>query len=162
VVLAAVGALHPAVLPRAINLALRLMGRETADLTYRWGPLLGLTACQLALWCVMGVGLWVLAAGLGVPLPLVPLSAANALAWAAGFLSCIFPGGLGVREVVLAKLLGPSASSGAAMSLALASRAWLLCAELAGAAGVWLSGVISQAGKAPPGGTGDADPREEA
>jgi len=133
--------LHPAVLPRAVNGALRLLRRPTTEFRYRWSAAVPLLACYFALWPFWGAGLWLLAAGLGLSTPLIPLISGNALAWVAGFVSFIFPGGLGVREYVLARLLGPSAS-GVAMSIALVSRAWLLGAELAWPAGVWIQRIV--------------------
>ncbi|MBM3471660.1 MAG: hypothetical protein FJX75_00125 [Armatimonadetes bacterium] len=139
----AFGVLHPAVLPRAINAGLRLLKRPTAEFRYQWSAAVPLLVCYFVLWALWGSGLWLLAAGLGLQAPLLPLVTGNALAWVAGFLSFIFPGGLGVREYVLARLLGPSAS-GVAMSIALVSRAWLLGAELAWPVGVWVCKIIAR------------------
>ncbi|MBM3498335.1 MAG: hypothetical protein FJX74_06655 [Armatimonadetes bacterium] len=134
--------LHPSVLPRAINGALRLLRRPTAEFRYQWSAAAPLLACYLATWLLWGVGVWLLAGGLGLRAPLAPLMGGNALGWVAGFLSFIFPGGLGVREYVLARLLA-SAAPGVAMSIALVSRAWLLGAEVAWALGAWLGGLAA-------------------
>jgi hypothetical protein len=147
----AFGVLHPAVLPRAINAGLRLLKRPTAEFRYHWSAAVPLLACYFCLWALWGAGLWLLAAGLGLEAPMLPLVTGNALAWVAGFLSFIFPGGLGVREYVLARLLGPSAS-GVAMSIALVSRAWLLGAELAWPMGVWVYKAIARSGRSADGG----------
>jgi len=147
----ALGVLHPAVLPRAINAALRLLKRPTAEFRYQWSAAVPLLACYFCLWALWGVGVWLLAAGLGLQAPVLLLVTGNALAWVAGFLSFIFPGGLGVREYVLARLLGSSAS-GVAMSIALVSRAWLLGAELVWPLGVWVYKAIARSGRSADGG----------
>ncbi len=135
--------LHPRVLPRAINGGLRLLRRPTAEFRYEWAAAFPLVGCYLGLWLLWGMGVWLLAAGLGLEAPVAPLVTGNALAWVAGFLSFIFPGGLGVREYVLAQLLA-SAAPGVAMSIALVSRAWLLGAEVAWAAGAWVGRVVNR------------------
>ncbi len=137
VVLASIAVLHPAILPRAVGLALRLLGREPVPLTYELRAVVPLAGCYLAFWAVAGLGVWLLGRGLGLDMPVVPIIAGFCLSWAAGFLSFIFPGGLGVREAAFAKLLGAAASPGTAWSLALASRVWMLVLELLGALFVW-------------------------
>jgi uncharacterized membrane protein YbhN (UPF0104 family) len=121
-----------------------MLGRPAAEFTYEWPAAVPLVACHLALWGLWGLGLWLLVAGLGLSAPIIPLVTGNALAWVAGFLSFIFPGGLGVREYVLARLLDPAAS-GVAMSIALVSRAWLLGAELAWGGAAWARRVVIRA-----------------
>ena len=138
VVVVSVAALHPAILPRAIGWVLTLMGRKPPPLQYDLRRLAPLLLCYLGLWGMSGLGVWLLAQGLGLDLPVVPVTAAYALAWAAGFLSFIFPGGLGVREIAFAKLLGSYAGASEAMSIALVSRAWILVPELLGATLVWV------------------------
>jgi uncharacterized membrane protein YbhN (UPF0104 family) len=136
-VLVCCGLLHPALLPRAINALLVRLGRHAPPFSYRLSAVVPLVACYLVFWCVTGAGLWLLGLGLGLRLSVITLTAAYAVSWAAGFLSMIFPGGLGVREYALARLLGPAVPAGAAMSVALASRAWILAAELLVACAVW-------------------------
>jgi uncharacterized membrane protein YbhN (UPF0104 family) len=148
--------LHPRVLPRAIRGVLRMLGRPASEFAYEWPAAVPLVACYLAVWGLWGLGLWLLAAGLGLSAPIIPLVTGNALAWVAGFLSFIFPGGLGVREYVLARLLGPAAS-GVAMAIALVSRAWLLGAELAWGCGAWVRRVAIRARKSRTGANGGTD-----
>jgi len=131
------GLLHPALLPRLIRLVLARTGREAPPFDYRLSGLVPLVACYLAFWAVTGVGLRLLGSGLGLQIPLLALTAAYAVSWAAGFLSLIFPGGLGVREYALSQLLGPTVEAGAAMGIALASRAWILVVELLVGCVVW-------------------------
>ena len=137
VVLVGCGLLHPALLPRLIRAVLARVGREAPPFDYRLSGLVPLVACYLAFWAVTGVGLRLLGSGLGLRIPLLALTAAYAVSWAAGFLSLIFPGGLGIREYALSQLLGPAAEAGAAMSIALASRGWILAVELLVGCVVW-------------------------
>jgi uncharacterized membrane protein YbhN (UPF0104 family) len=153
--------LHPRVLPRAIRGVLRMLGRPAAAFTYEWRAAVPLVACYVTLWGLWGGGLWLLVAGLGLSAPIVPLVTGNALAWVAGFLSFIFPGGLGVREYVLARLLGPGAS-GVAMTIALVSRAWLLAAELTWGGGAWVRRVAIRARRSATGADGGTDPGTQA
>jgi len=153
--------LHPAILPRAVNGGLRLLGRRTTELEYQWPAVAPLLGCYFVLWVLWGAGLWLLVAGLGLQEPIVPLITGSALAWVAGFLSFIFPGGLGVREYVLARLLDPTAS-GVGMSIALVSRAWLLAAELAWAGIAWVHRVAVRSRRSGQGDDGGTDARDEA
>jgi len=138
VVLLSIAALHPAVLPRAVGFALRLMGRRPVALHYQVRAVVPLAGCYLAFWGATGLGVWLLGRGLGLNAPLVPVIAVFCLSWAAGFLSFIFPGGLGVRETAFTTLLGVWVGQGAALSLALVSRGWMLALELLGALFVWI------------------------
>ncbi|MGQ9732697.1 MAG: lysylphosphatidylglycerol synthase domain-containing protein [Candidatus Zipacnadales bacterium] len=130
--------LHPAVLPKAVSGMFRLAGRAPIALCYDWSQVLPLLGCYVMFWCISGIGLWLVGQGVGLPLGLAPLTAGYALSWVIGFLSFIFPGGLGVREYAFARFLAPTIELGAAMSIALISRAWLLVAELVCAVGVWV------------------------
>ena len=132
--------MHPRVLPWILNAIFVRIGREPVELRYRLPAIAKLVGCYLVLWCVTGLALHVMGRGLGVSLSWVALAAGFALSWAIAFLSFIFPAGIGLREVVLAKLLGPAADAGVAMGIALASRAWILAAELACALAVWIVG----------------------
>lgn len=137
VVLGCCALLHPALLPRAISAILARLGREAPPFEYRLAAVAPLAACYVAFWCLSGIGVWLLGLGLGLQIPLVALTAAYAVSWAAGFLSIIFPGGLGVREYALALVLVPAADPEAGMTIALASRAWILAVELGLACAVW-------------------------
>lgn len=132
-----VAVFHPKILPSVTNAVLSKAGRPVTELRWRWAKLVPLFGCYLVTWLLWGVGLWLLVTGLGLKAPLGPLITGNALAWVAGFVSFVFPGGIGIRELLLAKLLAPAPLS-LAMTIALVSRAWLLGAELAWPAGFWL------------------------
>jgi len=73
----------------------------------------------------MGIASDILARGLfGVPESRIGLLTGSfAIAWVAGFLTPGSPAGLGVRETILLKILGPIYGTGAAVGLAVALRA---------------------------------------
>ena len=86
----------------------------------------------LLLWCVYGLAFFLLIKSL-FPLEwhLLPaIVASYALAWTAGFLSFVTPGGLGVREGALSLLLAPYLPPATAMLVALLSRVWSIAADL--------------------------------
>ena len=86
-------------------------------------------------WLWWGLGLCLLVQPL-YPLPLATapiLSARFALAWITGFLAIVTPSGLGVRELVMAKLFAPLLPAPAALALPLLARLWLVTCELLGA-----------------------------
>ncbi len=87
---------------------------------------------------VMGLGFAVhggaLVLGLGLDVPVGAAAAAFALAWAAGFLFVISPGGLGAREAALVVLLGAWLAPAEIAVAAVFSRIIFLVADAAGAA----------------------------
>jgi uncharacterized membrane protein YbhN (UPF0104 family) len=109
-------------------------------------------------WVVAGLAFGVFAASVYRPagghLPL--LVAAYAAAYAAGFLSLLTPGGLGVREGVLVLLMAAVMPAGIAAVVAVLARVWMMAVELLGS-------VVAQvvAGRGPrsePGSSAAADP----
>jgi len=137
-ILGAIG-LHPKFLNTAANFALRLAKKDPVkiDVPYREILLLGLLLMAgwlfhglSAVACVKAIGI-APAAGLGTH------TAFFALAWVLGFLSFLTPGGLGVREGVLALLLGTIYPLEIAIAVSLISRlAWSL-GEAAMAGSLW-------------------------
>jgi hypothetical protein len=104
----------------------RRRGRKVSD----WNGLLkattGAGACYLVFFLAAGMILWLLTVGLGEAgsLPAAAqVIACFAVAWLAGFVTPGAPGGLGVREAVLAALLadrlGPSTAATAGLALRL-------------------------------------------
>jgi uncharacterized membrane protein YbhN (UPF0104 family) len=84
-------------------------------------------------WVLIGLQLWLLVRNLaagGAHVLLLALGA-NALAWAAGVLIVVFPGGVGPRELVLVATLAPVMPHGVALTTALVSRVVLTASDLA-------------------------------
>ena len=97
-------------------------------------------------WVVAGLAFGVFAASVyrpaGAHLPL--LVAAYGAAYAAGFLSLLTPGGLGVREGVLVLVLAAVMPAGIAAVVAVLARVWMMVVELLGS-------VVAQAVAGRPG-----------
>lgn len=91
-------------------------------------------------WAVYGVAFgWLASAALGAPLTLLPaLAAAHGLAFAAGLLAVVVPGGLGVREAALWALLATWWPASVSAAFSLLARLWSLAAELT----VWAIAVV--------------------
>jgi uncharacterized membrane protein YbhN (UPF0104 family) len=98
---------HPAVLNRGLNLALRTTGQREMELSWRYSYLLGQLGLWAVFWFVNGVAHYFLIGSIypsSLP-PLPVLAGVFAISWAAGFLSLVTPSGLGVMEGTLALLL---------------------------------------------------------
>lgn len=135
VVATAVLAVHPRFLNRALGLAGRFVPSGVLRWEGSWRHGLSLLGLHVVSWLVQGLAFVVFAyAILELPADAWPvLIGANALAMVAGMLAFPVPAGLGAREAVLALLLAPYAPLGAAALVAVASRLWIICAELVGA-----------------------------
>ena len=150
--------LHPPVLNRALNSALRLARRGTLPQPVTRRPLLHALGWMVMSWIAFGVSTWALAADLGasggIARQLLVCTGGFALAWAAGFLVVFVPAGAGVREAALVLTLSPILGAGSATLLALISRLAFTTADLfwAGVAAVLRRG----APRIPPAGGPDA------
>jgi glycosyltransferase 2 family protein len=136
VVVGAAAALAAVFRRRLLGLARRrLPGLDPAGLTPSAGTVVLLVAGYAVYWAVTGLAFAALVASVhplaAADVPLVV--AAYAAAYAAGFLALLTPAGLGVREGVLVVALAPVLPAGPALAVALASRAWMMVVELAGA-----------------------------
>ncbi len=99
--------LHPIVLERSLNLALRLARRPPLRLDLRYADILLLLAWYAATTALSGLSLCLVVAGLtSLPLAHWPMVIGVAAgAWAIGYLSFLTPTGLGVREGAMTALL---------------------------------------------------------
>jgi hypothetical protein len=99
--------LHPALVSRGVNLALRLTGQPETELTWSYSYLLGQLGLWGGFWLVNGVAYHFLIRSIvSSPLPEVfVLAGIFSIAWVAGFVSLVTPAGLGVMEGTLAFLL---------------------------------------------------------
>jgi uncharacterized membrane protein YbhN (UPF0104 family) len=127
-----VAAVHPRVLTRLLNTALRLMRRPPLERGLGWRGASEGFAWMIAVWALYGVQVWLLATELGGSGPkLLPLSiGAFAVAWTAGFLFVVAPAGAGVREAGIVLFLAPTTGVANATVVALASRALLTLADV--------------------------------
>ncbi len=129
--------MHPVVLRRPVAFLARKLGRADVELRASYASLLGITLCYTLSWVAFGVGLYCLsAAGGTTPASVWDCVGAYALAWVAGFVSIVAPGGLGVREATLGALLSRQLGGPPAMALALLARVWVTVGEIICAAAV--------------------------
>jgi hypothetical protein len=124
--------LHPKVLPWVLDQALRLVGREPARVRLAGRAMLQGGLWSLAVWFTLGLHIYVLIASLGAEGWKAVGAAVGgmALAWAIGLIVIPAPAGAGVRDTVLVLTLSPLVGPTAALTVALASRMLLLCADL--------------------------------
>jgi len=137
----AVTIVHPKVLKWGLAQYQRLMSsgdgevnsdREVYGIRLQYRDTLQILVIYVVQALLIGVAFYFLARAL-VPLPLnlMPfVTGVFALAWLIGFVSLFAPGGLGVREGVLAYLLGPTVTEPTAIVIAVLSRVWLMASEL--------------------------------
>ncbi len=122
--------------PRILSRSKRWLARAGVDIEpYPCSAriMAGLFAIALLNWVVNGAFLYALVAGVTqTPLALLPhVSAIMAVAWAAGFLVLVVPGGLGVREGTMIVLLARLIPEPAAIAVSVLARILMLAAELA-------------------------------
>jgi uncharacterized membrane protein YbhN (UPF0104 family) len=130
-------ALHPAIFSRALKWAFRLARVDHEPPRLGYGITLGLVALYAVSWLVAG------AAFQCFTYALVSNAGGNTLTYAgaysaasiAGLLVLFAPGGIGVREGVLAFLITPFVGPGNAVIVGFAARVWSTLLELALSAG---------------------------
>ena len=132
IALAALAALHPAVLGRLLRLALRATRRPESEHALTFGKLVFLLMMHCAVWVCYGIAFAIFWSAL-YPLDwrdLPRLTGVFAGAYAIGFLSLLTPSGLGVREGALVFFLSGVYPAAVVTVVALLSRVWLIVGEL--------------------------------
>jgi uncharacterized membrane protein YbhN (UPF0104 family) len=138
VAVAALGALHPAVLGRLLRLAQRAASSGESVQALSFPRLLALLLMHCGVWLCYGVSFAIFWSALD-PLDwreLPRLTGVFAGAYAIGFLSLLTPSGLGVREGALVYLLSGAHPAAVVTVVALLSRLWLIAGEM-----VW-TGIV--------------------
>jgi len=125
-------AIHPWTLERALNFVLRLLKRDPVGIPFTFGQLLCIVGLYTLSWCGYGLALYVFIASLApvssnLIWALIPI---HAMAYTAGLLAPLMPGGLVVREGFLIAFLGYHLPTAVATSSAWLSRLWFTAAEL--------------------------------
>jgi glycosyltransferase 2 family protein len=128
--------LQPKVLNPVLDRLLRLARRPALDQPLGGRAIAGALAWALASWALFGLQIWLLATRLGLPYGKGALLALGgfAFAWCVGFVIVFVPVGAGVRDVLLAAMLGPLIGAGAATATALVSRVAMTAGDLITAA----------------------------
>ena len=131
--------LHPAVVSRGVNLALRLTGQAETELTWSYSYLLRQLGLWAGFWLVNGVAYHFLIRSIdSSPLPRVfVLAGIFSIAWVVGFVSLVTPAGLGVMEGTLAFLLSFYFPIHVATVIALWTRVVRTAVDLVSAAIAW-------------------------
>ncbi len=159
--------LYPPVLGRAIDMVLRALRRPPLERRPTPGGIARAAAWTAAGWVLWGTQAWLLlrdVTGKGLGVLLVSLGA-YALAWSAGTIAVIFPGGIGPRELALVAALAPVAARGPALVVAVLSRLLMTGSDLVwGGAGLLigrrLARLVRQAAEKGAGQAGDPGLRQ--
>ncbi len=126
--------LYPPVLGRLMNKALTVLRRPPLEQRPTARGLAKTVAWTMLGWLLWGVQAWLLVRDMsgqrGLHVLLLSIGA-YALAWSAGILLVIFPGGIGPREIALVAALAPIMPRGAALVVALVSRLVMTACDLA-------------------------------
>lgn len=127
--------LYPPLFTRCLNWGLRLVRREPISIRLTLPRSLLLFVLYLVAWAAYGASFWCFLRGVGLEnLPFWKVAAASCGAYLVGFLALFAPGGLGVREGILAVLLAPYMGPGIPAAVAVLSRLWMTIVELVGLA----------------------------
>lgn len=144
--------LCPPVLGAVLDRALILARQPPLERRPSWGGLARALGWTILGWLLFGTQVWLLLAGVtgrGAHVLVVAVGG-YALAFAAGLLLIVFPGGIGVREVILVAALAPVAPRGVALAIALAARVVTTVSDLAlGSAGLAMSRAARAAAASP-------------
>jgi len=132
--------MHPKLISFAINLGLKILKKERISVPLSYGNIILANIIYSSYWLITGLAIFFLALSIyPVPwtyFPYIVLS--YAVAWTIGFLSVIFPGGIGVREGVLVYALGIFLPLPLAMVVSVVSRGIIILSQLVFALASWL------------------------
>jgi glycosyltransferase 2 family protein len=141
-VVVSLAGVHPAVMNFGLRLIPHWVHRTVLVWTGSWLDGIGLVALAAVNWLLYGGALLLFVSSLIQRTPTslyLGITGANALAFVAGYVILIAPAGLGAREISMTALLAPLLTSGVAAIVAVASRLWIVAAELSGAGvALWL------------------------
>ncbi len=124
-------AIHPKFLNWMLNLALRILKRDKIKLNLSYYDILKLILLFTIYWLVYGFGFALLIHSVypvGL-LDIIKMAGIYPIAWTIGYLSFLTPGGIGVREGVLAYLLSFIMPLPVAIVFSLLARIWLTVFE---------------------------------
>lgn len=124
--------LYPPLLNKLLNLGLRILKRPAVELHARYLSILKISTFFFALWIVQIAGYFFLINSIyevGVS-QLPNLAAAYTLSWITGFIVLFAPGGLGVREGMMALLLSSILPLPLAIAISFITRVWMTIFEV--------------------------------
>ncbi len=123
--------LYPPVFTRVLNFGLRLLKKEEIDIRISLGRAILLYCTFTLTWFLFGASFYCFLYGIGIePSTYWTTVASFAAAYLIGLLALFAPGGLGIREGVMAVLLPQVIPLRFAALVAVASRLWMTLVEL--------------------------------
>lgn len=128
--------LYPPVLARLMNRVLTILKRPSLECRPTLSGLARAALWTALGWAAWGTQIWLLlheVTGKGPAAVLLAIGA-YALAWSAGTIMVIFPGGIGPRELALVAALAPVAAHGPALVVAVVSRVLMTISDVVWAA----------------------------
>ena len=125
---------HPALLNWGTEVLRKVLKRDVIRWNGTWAHGIGLLGLSVLSWIFYGAVYWLLLVSLAdVPAESVPvLTGINAFSFVVGYLSIVTPGGLGVREAAMTRLLLVMVPESVGAVLSIASRLWTIAAEILG------------------------------
>lgn len=132
--------MHPKIIAPIINLGLKIVKKEGITMPLSYREIILANVIYSSYWLLTGLAVFFLTLSV-YPVswnyfPFIILS--YAVAWTIGFLSVIFPGGIGIREGILAYALGFFLPLPAALVVSALSRGIILISQLSFALIAWL------------------------
>jgi hypothetical protein len=115
----------PRVVAASIGLLRRLTGRDLTAFSARPALMVELGMLYVASWAIMGVATYESGVGLGLsltPREMGAITSTASLSWVVGYASALTPGGIGVREGVMALMLEGACRPESALILPVAAR----------------------------------------
>lgn len=131
--LAAVLGAHPKLINGALRLIPRALHKDVVTWSGGWMDGIRLLGLSLISWVLYGMAFFLFVRSLApVAWEALPsLTGVNALAFLAGYLAVPAPGGIGVREGMMALLLSSMLPTGVAAVVSIGARLWSIAAEVA-------------------------------
>ncbi len=123
---------HPRILNWWASILSRNTRQEYRPLEVRWITLAGIWVSYLLLWLVLGLAVAFFVRGvMAIPAAWFPAVGGGYVAsWVGSMLAIVAPAGMGVRDAIFGLLLRRMMPVGAAFTVALAVRLWLIVLEL--------------------------------
>lgn len=124
--------LYPPLLNKLLNLGLRILKKPAIELHARYLSILKISTFFFALWIAQITGYFFLINSI-YPIGLSQLSnlaAAYTLSWITGFIVLFAPGGLGVREGMMALVLSSILPLPLAIAISFITRVWITIFEV--------------------------------
>jgi uncharacterized membrane protein YbhN (UPF0104 family) len=125
--------LHHRVLEWLIARGERLMKRDLSVQVPPWSASLGLVACYVPAWLLIGSATWCAARAFAPSADWLTIAPAAILSWVVGFVLVPVPGGVGVREAAFVALVGSALPSGTSATIAIVARLAFMLVDAAGA-----------------------------